>query len=85
MRALTLDDGKVIARERARLAAAAGPKPPLPIRFVYSSLCWVLDVLYEGRPIERFWVLETVARMPYFVYISMVGEGGGLCNGWAGA
>lgn len=32
----------------------------------------MLDVLYAHRPIERFWFLETVARMPYFVYISMV-------------
>ena len=32
----------------------------------------VLDVVYANRPIERFWFLETVARMPYFVYISMV-------------
>lgn len=28
--------------------------------------------MYAGRPIERFWILETVARMPYFVYISML-------------
>ncbi len=32
-------------------------------------------MVYANRPIERFWFLETVARMPYFVYISMVGAG----------
>ena len=31
-----------------------------------------LDRLYAGRPIQRFWFLETVARMPYFSYISML-------------
>eukprot|EP00953_Heterococcus_sp_UTEX-ZZ885_P001304 1215-Heterococcus_DN1.PRE.2 len=30
------------------------------------------DVMYEGRPIQRFWLLETVARMPYFSYLSML-------------
>ena len=29
-------------------------------------------MLYEGRPIQRFWVLESVARVPYFAYISML-------------
>jgi ubiquinol oxidase len=28
--------------------------------------------MYEGRPIQRFWLLETVARMPYFSYLSML-------------
>ena len=31
-----------------------------------------LDRLYAGRPLQRFWFLETVARMPYFSYISML-------------
>ena len=31
-----------------------------------------LDKLYAGRPLQRFWFLETVARMPYFSYISML-------------
>lgn len=72
VRALTLDDSKVAARERARHAAQPGARPPLPIRLTYASLCWALDALYAGRPIQRFWILETVARMPYFVYISML-------------
>ena len=32
----------------------------------------LLDTLYKHRPIERFWLNETVARMPYFAYISML-------------
>ena len=35
-------------------------------------LCYVLDVIYDKRPIQRFWFLEVVARMPYFSYISML-------------
>ncbi|KAI3428133.1 hypothetical protein D9Q98_006516 [Chlorella vulgaris] len=72
LRRLTLDDAAVSASEKSRLAAAGGPRPSLPIRAAYTSLCWVLDVVYGGRPIERFWVLETVARMPYFVWISLL-------------
>ena len=33
--------------------------------------CWCLDV-FEDRPLSRFWFLETVARMPYFSYVSML-------------
>lgn len=42
------------------------------MRGVYLSLCLLLDVLYDNRPVQRFWFLETVARMPYFSYISML-------------
>ncbi|GAB5036402.1 plastid terminal oxidase [Nannochloropsis oceanica] len=38
----------------------------------YYALCAFLDIVYEGRPLARFWFLETVARMPYFSYISML-------------
>ena len=33
-------------------------------------LCFLLDTLFDGRPIARFWFLEKVARVPYFAYIS---------------
>lgn len=39
---------------------------------LFDSLCVVLDKLYEGRPIQRFFVLETVARAPYFSYVSVI-------------
>jgi ubiquinol oxidase len=32
----------------------------------------VLDAFFANRPIQRFWVLETVARIPYFAYISIL-------------
>jgi hypothetical protein len=38
----------------------------------YLALCWFLDAFFENRPIQRFWFLETVARMPYFSYITML-------------
>ncbi|KAG5179955.1 alternative oxidase [Tribonema minus] len=38
----------------------------------YKLLCWMLDFVFEGRPIQRFWFLESVARMPYFSYLSML-------------
>lgn len=45
---------------------------PWFINAAYIALCWAMDVIYDGRPIQRFWFLETVARMPYFSYISML-------------
>merc|ERR1719321_2196018 len=38
----------------------------------YKGLCTFLDVVFEDRPFQRFWFLETVARMPSFSYISMM-------------
>jgi ubiquinol oxidase len=37
---------------------------------VYYTICFMLDVIYDKKPIDRFWFLETVARMPYFSYIA---------------
>lgn len=72
VRRLTLDDAKVNEREKRREAEEGGVDAPWPIYLAYSSLVWLLDVPYGGRPIQRFWFLETVARMPYFAYISML-------------
>ena len=60
---LTLSNDAIWARERAR------PEVPAPwiIKAPYLALCYFLDVVFpENRPIQRFWFLETVARMPYF-------------------
>ena len=32
----------------------------------------ILDYLYRGRDIQRFWVLEVIARAPYFSFISVL-------------
>ena len=114
---LTLSNGAIWAREDARPSVPA----PLVIRLPYLALCGVLDTLYDGRPIARFWYptlslslslslsltltltltlsltlsltftfnltlptlaltltltltryLETVARIPYFAYNTMI-------------
>lgn len=35
-----------------------------------DSLVFLIDALYKDKPYQRFFVLETVARVPYFSYIS---------------
>lgn len=65
---LTLSSKAVWDREHARPPIEA----PWWILAPYYALCLTLDVLFENRPIQRFWFLETVARMPYFSYISML-------------
>ena len=59
-----------LKREKER--SANGTEPPAPIRAIYFALCVVLDVLYQGRPIQKFWTLEVVARLPYVAYVSVL-------------
>ncbi|NJO42789.1 MAG: plastoquinol terminal oxidase [Cyanobacteria bacterium CRU_2_1] len=42
------------------------------IRSLVGFLVFVTDVLYRDRPYQRFYVLETVARVPYFAYLSVL-------------
>ncbi len=42
------------------------------IRLLVGILVWVINVLYKDRPYPRFYVLETVARVPYFAYMSVL-------------
>lgn len=66
---LTLSNAGIWEREHARPQVAA----PLIIKGPYLALCFLLDVLFpENKPIPRFWFLETVARMPYFSYNTML-------------
>jgi len=32
----------------------------------------IIDFLYQDLPIQRFWVLETIARAPYFAFLSVL-------------
>jgi len=32
----------------------------------------IIDFLYQNAPIQRFWVLETIARAPYFAFVSVL-------------
>jgi ubiquinol oxidase len=66
---LTLNSTGIWEREYAD-----GPlEAPWVIKAPYLMICWFLDVLFENYYVPtRFFLLETVARMPYFAYISML-------------
>lgn len=42
------------------------------IKLLVNILVWVMNTLYKNRPYQRFYVLETVARVPYFSYLSVL-------------
>lgn len=67
---LELSAEAVANREREREEQQGGQKTSWFVTFVYKIMCAFLDVRFKGRPIPRFWLLETVARMPYFAYSS---------------
>lgn len=65
---LTLDSDAIWKREENRESVECG----IILRSIYVILCKCIDYLYEGRPIQRFWFLEVVARMPYISYVSIL-------------
>lgn len=42
------------------------------IRLLVGILVFVINGIYKNRPYPRFYVLETVARVPYFAYLSVL-------------
>ena len=40
--------------------------------WVLDTTIYILDFLYRGRHFQRFWVLEVIARAPYFAFISVL-------------
>jgi ubiquinol oxidase len=42
------------------------------IRLLVAVLVFVINTLYRDRPIPRFYILETVARVPYFAFLSVL-------------
>merc|ERR1711920_645927 len=64
-----LDDDLVAERDKAHERAE---DEPVLIRSFFDATIWLLDLLYCGKPIQRFWVLEVIARIPYFSYVSML-------------
>lgn len=40
--------------------------------FVLDITVKIIDFLYRNRPIQRFWLLETIARAPYFAFLSVL-------------
>ena len=43
---------------------------PLAMYIMYRCITFILDKIYEDKPIERFYFLENVARIPYFSYVT---------------
>ena len=39
---------------------------------ILTSTIAIIDFLYIDLPIQRFWVLETIARAPYFAFVSVL-------------
>ena len=40
--------------------------------FTLSFTISIIDYLYRGRDFQRFWVLEEIARAPYFAFLSVL-------------
>jgi len=58
--------------QRELVDSLKATKSPSVIMGPYVFLCWFIDVVFANRPIQRFWFLENVARMPYFSYNYML-------------
>lgn len=69
---LVLSNEAVTEAERKR-EASGGRVDAHPVsRKLYDVGCLFLDSLFDERPIQRFWFLEVIARIPYFSYVSML-------------
>ena len=40
--------------------------------FILNNTVKVLDNMYSGRHLQRFWLLEVIARSPYFAFLSVL-------------
>lgn len=69
---LRLSNEAVKKAEDHRVAAGGGVDADPIARKLYDVGCLILDSLFDERPMERFWFLETIARIPYFTYVSML-------------
>jgi hypothetical protein len=68
---LHLSNEAVDEAERVREAELGGEvEVNVVSRGLYDFGCLMLDTLFDDRPIQRFWFLEVVARIPYFSYTS---------------
>lgn len=69
LKQLTLNSTAIWEREEQTEKIEA----PIILKIPYLALCYMLDFVFEGRYVpSRFYLLETVARVPYFSYISML-------------
>merc|ERR1719410_486323 len=61
--------------DTSKMSHARQPLDPVLFSFnsfVINSMKGLIDVLYSGRDFQRFFVLETIARVPYFAYLSVL-------------
>jgi ubiquinol oxidase len=73
LKQLRLNSTEIWRREEEYNRASMTAPAPWVIQIPYFAVCYMLDVIYEHRYIPaRFFLLETVARMPYMSYISML-------------
>lgn len=42
------------------------------IQFIVSFFVFIVDVVYDNHSYARFYVLETIARLPYSSYLSVL-------------
>eukprot|EP00538_Stauroneis_constricta_P011340 CAMPEP_0119571404 /NCGR_PEP_ID=MMETSP1352-20130426/44092_1 /TAXON_ID=265584 /ORGANISM="Stauroneis constricta, Strain CCMP1120" /LENGTH=638 /DNA_ID=CAMNT_0007621083 /DNA_START=620 /DNA_END=2537 /DNA_ORIENTATION=+ len=69
---LTLNSTAIWERELADSSSSLDVAPWI-IKAPYLVLCYFLDTVFEDEYVPaRFFYLETVARMPYFSYITML-------------
>lgn len=68
LKTLILNDKNIWKREQNRDHIEC----PRLLLIVYYSICHLLDIIYKDNPIDRFWFLESVARMPYFSYVTIL-------------
>mmetsp|Transcript_5034 Transcript_5034/g.7274 ORF Transcript_5034/g.7274 Transcript_5034/m.7274 type:complete len:408 (-) Transcript_5034:122-1345(-) len=67
---LTLSNEAVTNAEKKRIAAGESVDVHPVAQLLYDVGCLFLDKLFDERPIQRFWFLETIARIPYFSYVT---------------
>lgn len=79
------EDGKTLLRKKKKKKNFVLYTPPEPLPsgplieaekkvngFIVDSAVFVIDKLYEGRDYPRFYALETIARVPYFSFLSVL-------------
>ncbi len=40
--------------------------------FILNNTVKILDLIYSDRHLQRFWLLEVIARSPYFAFLSVL-------------
>lgn len=68
LKQLVLEDANIWRREMAQDSIDC----PRGLMLIYYSVCYLLEAIFKDNPIDRFWFLETIARMPYFSYVAVL-------------